>query len=333
MKTQKILLEHGDGGKLSHELIENLILPLLGDRSLGHGEDSEILDSPGPLAFTTDSFVVDPIFFPGGDIGRLSVCGTVNDLASRGAQPLYLTLSLILEEGFKIKHLERIVKSVRSTAEEADLYILAGDVKVLPRRKIDSICINTAGIGVVDRNSRISIHNAKVDDDIIVTGTVGDHALSVLSLREGLGFERAVVSDCVPLNGMVQDMLEAGIELHCLKDPTRGGLLTSLNEIAVRSEVGMMISESAIPVAPAVRAGCEMLGLDPLYLANEGKMIIIAPDQKEMMNVIRSNRYGKNAKVIGKTTLDNKGTVLLEKKDGTKAVADMLIGAQLPRLC
>jgi len=224
LKLKRILLEHGDGGKLSHDLLEEMILPLLGDINLGRGEDSETFEPPDcSLAFTTDSFVIDPIFFPGGDIGKLSICGTVNDLASRGAQPLYLTLSLVLEEGFEMEQLERIIRSVRATAEEAHLHILAGDVKVLPRGKIDKICINTSGLGVIDKNSRISISNAAIGDDIIVTGMVGDHALSVLSLREGLGFEQVVKSDCAPLSGLVQDLLAVVSDLHCLKDPTRGG--------------------------------------------------------------------------------------------------------------
>lgn len=336
MEHQRILIGHGDGGKLSHELIEDLILPILGDRNIGRGEDSEIVNIPGgSFAYTTDSFVVDPVFFSGGNIGKLSVCGTINDLVSRGARPLYITFSLIIEEGFEIDKLEQIVESVRVAAEESDVYVVAGDLKVLPSRKIDKICINTSGVGAIDKSIDISVYNAKVNDDIIISGTVGDHALSVLSLREGLGFERVVSSDCAPLNGMVKDLLAVGTDIHCLKDPTRGGLITALNEITINSNVGIIVRKDSIPVSTNVKAGCEMLGLDPLYLANEGKIIIIAPSYltSDLINMLKSHRYGKHAAKIGEIVHEHPGMVLLEDSDGVKTIVDMLFGAQLPRLC
>lgn len=317
-------------------MLDEIILPQLGKRNVGRYEDSEIITLPNnKIAFTTDSFVVDPIFFPGGDIGKLSICGTVNDLICRGAYPLYIAFSLILEEGFNIDQLSTIVKSACNAAEEADVYIVVGDTKVLPKGKLDKICINTSGIGAIQTNIDISVYNAKVDDDIIISGTMGDHALSVVSLREGLGFERAVSSDCAPLNGLLREIIEPKYEVHCIKDPTRGGLITALNEIAINSNVGVLVQRELIPISRHVKAGCEMLGLDPLYLANEGKLIIMSPSYSttHIMSRLRLHPYGKYAAIIGRIVSEHPKCVLVEESNGIRKNAPMLAGVQKPRLC
>ena len=275
--NERILLAHGSGGKLSHELVEKTFLQAFFNRYLAKLDDSATFDLSGRLAFTTDSYVVEPIFFPGGDIGRLAVCGTVNDLSMVGAVPLYLSLSLIIEEGFPQEDLRRIVGSTKAAAEEAAVEIVAGDTKVVHRGKADGLFINTAGIGSVPEGVNISGSNAQVGDKVILSGPIGDHGIAVLSQREGLSFSTQLQSDVAPLNQLVAEMVKVCPQIHCLRDPTRGGLATTLNELAKQSQVSIRLDEKRIPVREEVMAACEMLGLEPLYVANEGKLVAVVP--------------------------------------------------------
>lgn len=270
-----ILLAHGSGGKLSHNLIKKDFLPLLGNPLLNKLDDAAVFELEGRVAFTTDSYVVSPIFFPGGDIGKLAVCGTVNDLAMCGAQPLYLSVSLVIEEGFSLTELREVVTSIRETAKEAGVQVVTGDTKVVNRGSADKLFINTSGVGIIPPGVDISGSRAKSGDKIILSGTIGDHGIAVMSQREGLKFQVPIGSDCAPLNRLVGDMLEASTQIHCLRDPTRGGLATTLNEFAAQSKVGIRIEEEKIPIKEAVRAACELLGFDPLYVANEGKLVAV----------------------------------------------------------
>ena len=274
----KILLAHGSGGKLMHDLIQSF-LPDLANPILEKMDDSAVFDVSGRLAFTTDSYTVNPIFFPGGDIGRLAVCGTVNDLSMSGARPLYLSLAFIIEEGLPVADLKKIIASIKKAAAEAGVKIVTGDTKVVNQGSADKLFINTAGVGIVPEGVNISAANARPGDKIIVSGNIGDHGIAVLSQREGLKFQVPVPSDCAPLNGLVADMLAASRNIHCLRDPTRGGLATTLNDFAGKSHVGIIIEEDKIPVDRAVLAACELLGLDPLYIANEGKLVAVVPPE------------------------------------------------------
>ncbi len=329
------MLAHGSGGKLSHELVEKTMLRAFFNPYLSKLDDSAILDLSGRLAFTTDSYVVDPIFFPGGDIGKLAVCGTVNDLAMVGAIPLYLSLSLIIEEGFSQDDLRRILDSVRRAAEEAGVEIVTGDTKVVHRGKADGIFINTAGLGVVPEGIEISGSNARPGDKVILSGPIGDHGIAVLSRREGLSFSTELESDVAPLNKLVAQMLEACPRIRCLRDPTRGGLATTLNELAKQSRVSIQLEEEKIPVREEVRAACEMLGLDPLYVANEGKLVAIVPDSDTatVLHVMHQNSYGREAAVIGQVRQERPGRVTLRTRFGTSRIVDMLTGDPLPRIC
>lgn len=334
MKNKKILLAHGGGGRASHQLIEELFLPRFRNPLLEKLDDSALFEVKGHrLAFTTDSYVVDPIFFPGGDIGRLAVCGTVNDLAMRGARPLYLSAAFILEEGFPIEDLERILNSMEQTSQEAGVIIIAGDTKVVARGGADKVFITTSGIGVVE--GEVSGNNARVGDKIILSGTIGDHGIAVLSAREGLGFESDLKSDVCPLNHLVQRMLQTSGGIHVLRDPTRGGLATVLNEVARQSGVGIELIEEEIPVSPQVVGACEILGFDPLYVANEGKLVaFVAPEDAErVLQVIREDRYGHQARIIGQVLPEPRGRVLLRTRIGGTRIVDMLPGEQLPRIC
>jgi hydrogenase expression/formation protein HypE len=268
-----ILLAHGSGGKLSHELVEKKFLPFLANPALNKLDDSAIFEASGRLAFTTDSYVVNPIFFPGGDIGKLAVCGTVNDLAMNGAKPLYLSLSAIIEEGFLLSELEQIVQSIKKASEEAEVSIIAGDTKVVNRGQADKLFITTSGVGIISPGVDISGANARAGDKVLLSGTIGDHGIAVMSQREGLRFSMTLESDCAPLNKLVSQMLETSSSIHCLRDPTRGGLATTLNELARQSKVGIVVEEAKIPVKEEVKAACELLGLDPVYVANEGKLV------------------------------------------------------------
>jgi hydrogenase expression/formation protein HypE len=330
-----IVLGHGSGGKLSHDLINRLFLPELGKAAPRALDDSAIVNLNGQrLAMTTDSHVVSPLFFPGGDIGRLAVCGTVNDLAMVGAKPYALTCGFVVEEGLSFEILQRVVKSIRDAASEAGVFIAAGDTKVVQRGGADKLFINTSGIGLVDENIDISGANAKVGDVLIVSGTLGDHGIAVMSAREDLGFTTDLQSDVAPLNHLVRDMLEAG-EVHVLRDPTRGGLATTLNEIAKQSNVVIELQDQQIPVKPQVRAACEMLGFDPLYVANEGKLIafVKADDAEKILGVMKQNPYGQESVVIGKVIGQGKSQVRLKTAIGGTRLVDMLPGEMLPRIC
>jgi len=335
MKKDKILLAHGSGGRLSHKLIEEKLVPIFDNPLVGRLDDSAVFDLSGRLAFTTDSYTVSPIFFPGGDIGRLAVCGTANDLAMSGARPLYLSLAFIIEEGLPVSELERIATSVQRAATEASVKIITGDTKVVNQGTADKLFINTSGIGIVPAGVDISGANAEPGDQVILSGSIGDHGTAVLSQREGLEFEVPVESDCAPLNKLVAEMLEIPAAIHCLRDPTRGGLATTLNELAKQSGVGILIDESKLPVKEAVQAACELLGFDPLYLANEGKLVaIVTPDETErVLSKMRHNQYGQEATVIGEVTSKHPGRVIMKTPLGTSRIIDMLTGEQLPRIC
>jgi len=330
-----ILLAHGSGGKLSHELVEKKFLPFLANPALSKLDDSAIFEASGRLAFTTDGYVVNPIFFPGGDIGKLAVCGTVNDLAMNGARPLYLSLSAIIEEGFLVSELDRIVQSIRKAAEEAGVSIIAGDTKVVNRGQADKLFITTSGIGIVPPGVDIAGANARVGDKVLLSGTIGDHGIAIMSQREGLKFSMTLKSDCAPLNKLVSRMLEVSPRIHCLRDPTRGGLATTLNELARQSNVGIVIEEVKIAVKEEVKAACELLGLDPIYVANEGKLVAIvdSADADKILARMRKNRYGRDAAIIGEVTSEHPGKLVMKTKLGPSRIVDMLTGELLPRIC
>jgi hydrogenase expression/formation protein HypE len=333
--VDKILLAHGSGGKLAHDLVEKHFVRSLANPLLNKLDDSAVFDISGKLAFTTDSYVVSPIFFPGGDIGKLAVCGTVNDLATSGARPLYLSLSFIIEEGLLLSELEKIVESVQKAVTEASVKIVTGDTKVVTRGSADRLFINTAGVGVIPEGVNISGSNAKAGDKVLLNGYIGDHGIAVVSQREGLSFATKLKSDCAPLGGLVADMLQASPNIHALRDPTRGGLATSLNELAQQSKVGIRIEEDKIPIREDVSAACEMLGFDPLYVANEGKMIaIVAPgDADKVLAAMRKNKYGRDAAIIGEVLAENPGRVTIKTVLGSHRIVDMLTGDLLPRIC
>ncbi len=331
----KILLAHGSGGKLAHELVEKSFLGAFDNPFLAKLDDSAVIDLSGRLAFTTDSYVVSPIFFPGGDIGKLAVCGTVNDLAMSGAQPLYLSLAFIIEEGLSQSALSQIVDSVQKAAQEAGVKIVAGDTKVVHRGSADKLFINTAGVGVISEGVDISGGNARPGDKVILSGTIGDHGIAVFSQREGLSFSTQLESDCAPLGSLVAEMLTASPNIHCLRDPTRGGLATTLNELAKQSKVGIRIEEERIPVREEVLGACEMLGFDPLYVANEGKLVAIVPatDADKVLQAMRENNYGQGAVIIGEVRAEHPGRVVMKTCLGASRIVDMMVGDILPRIC
>ncbi|MCX7747039.1 MAG: hydrogenase expression/formation protein HypE [Clostridia bacterium] len=331
-----ITLAHGSGGKLTHQLIERLFLKHFSNELLLQGDDSANFTLPtGRLAFTTDSFVISPIFFKGGDIGKLSICGTVNDLAASGAKPLYLSCGFIIEEGLAMTELERIVESMAKTLRECNVKIAAGDTKVVGRGAADKIFINTAGIGIIEEGIHLSGRNAKVGDKVIITGGIGEHGVSILVEREKLDISGDIQSDCAPLNTMVESILKVTRDVHVLRDPTRGGLATTLNEIAQQSNVGIRIDEEKVPVKDEVRGICELLGMDPLYMANEGKMVIIAPQHavQEILREVKNNKFGSQAAVIGEVVESHPKKVMLKTVTGGSRMVDMLVGEQLPRIC
>jgi hydrogenase expression/formation protein HypE len=333
--TDAILLAHGSGGKLGHELVERKLVPFLANPMLDRLDDSATFEASGRLSFTTDSYVVSPIFFPGGDIGRLAVCGTVNDLSMSGAKPAYLSLSLIIEEGFSLDELDRIVQSIKASAEEAEVIIITGDTKVVNQGQADKLFINTSGIGIIPEGVNISGANARAGDEVILSGTIGDHGIAIMSQREGLKFSVSVQSDCAPLNKLVAQMLEASTKIHCLRDPTRGGLASTLNEFAKQSNVGIIVEEDRIPVAEEVRAACELLGFDPMHVANEGKLAaVVEPDDADrILAKMKENPYGRNAAIIGRITTDYPGKVVMKTNLGSSRIVDMLSGELLPRIC
>ena len=330
----KVLLAHGSGGKLMHDLIQSF-LPDIGNQLLEKMDDAAVFNVKGKVAFTTDSYIVNPIFFPGGDIGKLAVCGTVNDLSMSGAKPLYLSLAFIIEEGLPIADLKKILASIKKATAEADVKIVTGDTKVVNKGSADKIFINTAGLGMVPEGVNISASNAKPGDKVILSGNIGDHGIAVLSQREGLKFNTPIPSDCAPLNNLVADMLKTTKNIHCMRDPTRGGLATTLNDFAERSKVGIRIEEGKIPIAKAVLAACELLGLDPLYIANEGKLAAVVPakDADALLAAMKKNKYGRTAVIIGEVTKEHSGRVVMKTALGASRIIDMPVGELLPRIC
>jgi hydrogenase expression/formation protein HypE len=338
---EQIVLGHGSGGKLTADLIDQVFLPAFKNPILEKLDDQAVLTVGGArLAFTTDSFVVTPIFFPGGDIGRLAVYGTVNDLAMSGARPLYLSAAFILEEGLRVDDLRRVVESTRIATAEAGVALVTGDTKVVNRGKGDQIFITTTGIGVIEGRVNISADRARPGDQIILSGYIGDHGMAIMSQRENLEFEGAITSDCASLHGLVAAMLSTppgdGSEfIHCLRDPTRGGAATTLNEIAKRAGVGIVLREQSIPVRESVRGACEVLGLDPLYVANEGKLLaVVVPERTQaVLHQMRQHPLGQDAAIIGEVVAEHPGMVLMKTQIGGTRVLDVMFGEQLPRIC
>ncbi len=333
---ERILLGHGSGGKLSADLLQDVFLPAIGNPVLNRLEDQAIVTLNGArLAITTDSFVVKPLIFRGGDVGSLAVHGTINDLAMGGAKPLWLSVAFILEEGLPIETLRRVVASMRDAAANAGVQIVAGDTKVVEKGSADGLFINTTGIGLVREGVTLSATQARPGDSILVSGMLGDHGIAILAEREGIQFETAVQSDSAPLHALVASLLEATHDVRCLRDPTRGGLSSTLNEIAASSGVGMELLETSIPVREEVRGACEMLGLDPLYVANEGKLVaIVAPDSAETaLRALQNHPLGKDACIIGRVTAEHPRMVVMRTPFGTTRIVDMLAGDQLPRIC
>jgi hydrogenase expression/formation protein HypE len=345
MKHDVILLAHGSGGRLSHELVEQLFVRNFANPTLLQLDDAAVVGLPDiqppfsapRLAISTDSYVVSPLFFPGGDIGKLAVCGTINDLSMSGARPLWLSAGFIIEEGLPVADLERVVSSMAATAELAGVQIVAGDTKVVDQGSADKLFINTAGVGLVPPGIDIAGDRARPGDAVLLSGSIGDHGMTIMTRREGLQFASPLQSDCAPLSGLVASLLAAlpAGSIHCLRDPTRGGLATTLNELAGQSGVGIEIEESAVPVRDAVRGACELLGLDPLYVANEGKLVsIVAPEAAEAaLATLRSHEYGQEATIIGQVTATHPERVVLRTALGARRVVDMLVGEQLPRIC
>jgi hydrogenase expression/formation protein HypE len=338
----RIVLGHGGGGLLSAQLVERLFLPAYGNDVLSALEDQATVSLPGRwgtsaprIAITTDSFVVRPLFFPGGDIGKLAIHGTVNDLAVGGARPLYLTAAFILEEGLAILELEKIAASMRQACDLAKVALVAGDTKVVDRGKGDGVFITTTGVGLVPEGRRLSIRSALPGDRIVISGSIGDHGIAIMSVREGIEFETVLESDTAPLNGLVEAMLEACSGIRAMRDPTRGGLSSTLNELAAASRVGVKLDESKIPVPADVRGACELLGLDPLYVANEGKLVaVVAPDEvQRLVAVMRAHPLGREAAAIGEVVSAHPGMVTLRSLIGGERVVAMLSGEQLPRIC
>ena len=333
----QVQLAHGGGGRLTHMLIEKLFAAAFANPALAELHDGAVLEVPaGRIAVSTDSFVVSPLFFPGGDIGSLAVHGTVNDLAMCGARPLALTAGFILEEGLAMDDLWRVVRSLAAAAAEAGVAVVTGDTKVVDRGKGDGVFINTTGIGLVPEGVTIRPGAARPGDAVLVSGRIAEHGIAIMSVREGLAFETALVSDSAALHGLVAALLEAcGADVHVLRDPTRGGISSALNEIAAASRAGIRLDEAAIPVGEAVRGACEVLGLDPLYVANEGKALAIVarPAAERALAALRAHPLGRDAAVIGEVVAEHPGKVYLKSRVGGVRVVDMLSGEQLPRIC
>ena len=334
--NKNILLGHGSGGKLMHELIEQLFQPALLSSNGKVLNDAAVVQAGGArLAMTTDSFVVDPIFFPGGDIGAMAVYGTVNDLAVSGAHPLFLSAAFILEEGLPIADLRRIVDSMHRACAETGVKLVTGDTKVVNHGKGDKVFINTTGIGIIEQPVEISADRARPGDKILLSGAIAAHGVAIMLAREEIEFTRAILSDTAPLNGLVDDMLRASLAIHCMRDLTRGGLASALNEIAAASHVGFRIHEDCIPIQDEVKGACEILGLDPLHVANEGKLIaIVSPEDAEKILVsMRQNSHGQESVIIGEVIADQPGRVFMKTTVGGFRIVDMLAGEQLPRIC
>jgi hydrogenase expression/formation protein HypE len=364
-RYEHVLLGHGSGGQLTADLIQRLFLPGFANDVLAALEDQATLALPSPptplprgergangflpsplggegsgvrgerIAFTTDAFVVRPLFFPGGDIGRLAVHGTVNDLAVGGARPLFLSAAFILEEGLPLADLRRIIVSMRDACREAGLTLVTGDTKVVDRGKGDGVFITTSGIGLVPEGRALSIHAARPGDRVLVSGTLGDHGITIMSVREGLEFETVLESDTAPLNGLAEAVLQACPRTRCMRDPTRGGLSSAVNELAAASGVGVELDEAAIPLRPEVKGACEMLGLDPLYVANEGKLMAVVPpeDAGRVLEAMRAHPLGREAALVGEVVSEHVGMVILRSRVGGERVVTLLAGEQLPRIC
>jgi hydrogenase expression/formation protein HypE len=331
-----ILLAHGGGGKLMHQLIEQVFVTAFGNPALNQRHDSAVLIlGQVRLAFTTDSYVVRPLFFPGGDIGSMAVHGTVNDLAMSGAKPLFLSTGYILEEGLPLDTLQRVVQSMKDAADYSGVQIVTGDTKVVDRGKGDGVYINTAGIGIIEHSLAISPHSVKPGDAVLVSGDLGRHGMAVMAVREGLEFESAIESDSAPVTRMVLDMIEEGLELHCLRDATRGGLATTLNEIAQAAQLGIVLEERSIPVRNDVQSACEILGFDPLYVACEGRFAAFLPAVQagRALEILHRHEQGQQAAIIGEVTEDSRSLVVLKSRIGSSRIVDMLSGEQLPRIC
>lgn len=336
MKSDEILLEHGGGGRLSNELIWATFLPHLRNASLERLEDSAVLTIGGnTICYSTDSYVVDPLFFPGGDIGSLAVHGTVNDIAVCGGKPLYLSAGFILEEGFRMTDLDRIVRSMANAAAEAGVTIVTGDTKVVTRGAADRIFINTSGIGIVDYESPLGVKSIAEGDVVLVSGTIGDHGAAILSSREDMGFKSEILSDSAPLNGLIAEILKVTAHIHCMRDATRGGLGAILAEMAQQSGLTFTIREPDIPVRDDVRGLCEILGFDPLFLACEGKIVVFCPagDAEEVLRTMRKHRYGRNAAVIGTVDKKGRGRLILKTSIGGSREIDLPVGELVPRIC
>ena len=341
LRDKHITMAHGGGGRAMRELIEKLVVPAFANPLLAPLEDQARIALKGlreigdRLAFTTDSYVVSPLFFPGGDIGKLAICGTVNDLAMGGAVPLFLSCGLIIEEGLPTADLERVLASMSALARQTGVNVVTGDTKVVNRGAADKLFINTAGIGVIASGVNISATRARPGDVIIVNGTLGDHGVAILVARNELDLQCDIQSDCQPLHSLVQAMLGACRDIHCLRDATRGGLATVLNEFAISSQVGMRLQEQALPLKPEVRGACEMLGLDVLYMANEGKLVAVVPHEhaQAVLAAMRAHPAGVDAAIVGDVLAEPAGHVILNTLLGGERVVDMLVGEQLPRIC
>jgi len=331
-----IQLDHGSGGRATHELVQELFAAAFNNKFLLEMNDSALVEvEGGQLAMTTDSYVVDPIVFPGGNIGSLAVHGTVNDICMRGARPLYLTAGFILEEGLALKTLCEIVAGMAEAARKAKVFIVAGDTKVVPKGKADKIFINTAGIGIVPPGIKVGGHNARPGDAVLINGTIGDHGMAIMCKREGLAFENEIRSDSSSLNELVEAMLKSCPHINVLRDPTRGGVATALNEIAQQSKVGIHLEEDALPIRDDVAGACEILGLDPLYVANEGKVLVCLPAQavEGVLQAMRHHPLGRASCKIGEVVADEAGRVMMKTRIGGLRLVDMLRGEQLPRIC
>jgi hydrogenase expression/formation protein HypE len=332
----QVLLGHGGGGRLTQQLIDRVFLPAFANPALGERHDGAVLEFGGVrLAFTTDSYVVRPLFFPGGDIGTLAVNGTVNDLAMCGARPRWLSAGFILEEGLPLDTLERVVASMARAAAAAAVEFVTGDTKVVDRGRGDGLYVNTAGIGLIEADVRIGPAAVRPGDAVLLSGDVGRHGMAILSVREGLSFESPIASDCAPLADLVRALLDGGIAVHCLRDLTRGGLASALNEIADTARVPIEVDEAAIPVTEPVRGACEILGLDPLYVANEGRMVAFVPEPEaeRALGILRAHPQGCSAVRIGRVEGETPGLVTLRSRIGASRVLDLLSGEQLPRIC
>jgi hydrogenase expression/formation protein HypE len=336
MKENKILLSHGSGGRLMHRLISDLFITHFSNPILNKLNDQALLNLKSDrIAFTTDSYVVDPIFFPGGNIGDLAVNGTINDLSVGGAIPLYLSAGFIIEEGFSFEELEKIIISMKNACKKAGVEIVTGDTKIVDKNSVDKIFINTSGIGIISDNVNLSADNVKVGDKILLSGSIGEHGISILTTRSGINLSSNIISDTQPLNSLVNAMLDYTKKINCMRDPTRGGVATTLNEIAEQSNVGIEIYQSKIPIKEDVQVACDILGFDPLYIANEGKLLAFVNKEiaDSLLNIMKNHKDGIDSEIIGEVVDKHPKRVLMKTLIGGSRIVDMLTGEQLPRIC